>query len=750
MILAFSFLNPFLLWGTGLASIPLIIHILNKRRFKRIRWAAIEFLLRAEKETRRRMRFEQLLLLLLRMGVVALLAFLLSRPMASSEDLLGLGRRSTHHVIVLDDSGSLGERAGVGTVFDAARKKVLEISDQIGKTRGGDYLTLWRSSSTKPDLSARPVTTNLRSDLAEVLGSARATPDRFDPTALFEGLRRIDKALGTKTSRLSIYLVSDFRRVDFMGADGRLKQNLVKGLRGLRGGTGKMFFFPVTKTGQSNLGITSIKPLQARSIQKIPSRFEVEVFNFSREASPRTSLGFQVDGGARITRPLESIAPNSSRVEVFRVDFASAGSHVVQADLPMDRLGLDNRRALAVEVQDAAQILLVDGDPGERAELAETFYLASALDPSEDGASGFSVTRSDEYDFPQKKLDLFDLIVFANMGRLPEKEVQRVEAWVKKGGGLLVFTGDQVSVNSYNSLLWKDGKGLLPAPLDQVEGDMGKPLSPVITKAEDPLFVGMKDVLSKLLSLVSVGRYHDIARDPKGAAILGEGASVLLRLGDESGSPLLLEKKYGRGSVALMTTTADAAWTSWPGDFSYPVLMTRLAEQLLKPMDLRPFNLGPRGVWKLSLPAAEYRPALRILPLAVEGGGPDVELGVLARPDKEDPDFLKALVGPEEGRPWPMAGAWTLSVERVGLGTEKRFFSVSPWREEGRLETVPKKTFFAGLPAEMAKRATWVDGTSAAKAGFLVEEGEFWRVLAFALLGFLLLESFLAWRFGHH
>ncbi len=750
MILAFSLLNPFLLWGAGLASVPLIIHILNKRRFKRIRWAAIEFLLRAEKETRRRMRFEQLLLLLLRMGVVALLAFLLARPMASSEDLLGLGQRSVHHVIILDDSGSLGERSGVGIVFDAARKKVLEIADQIGKTRGGDFLTLWRSSSSKADLSARPVTITLRGELNEALAAARPTPDRFEPTLLFEGIRRIDNALGEKASRLSIYLVSDFRRSDLMGADGRIKQPLLKGLRGLRGGTGKLFFFPATHSGQANLGITRIKPLQARSIQKIPSRFEVEVFNFSKDVSARFPLGFQVDGGARVTRKMDPIPPNSSKSLVFSVDFASPGFHVIQADLPLDRLALDNKKALAVEVQDAAQILLVDGDPGERIELSETFYLGSALDPGEDGASGFSVTHTDEYDFPQKKLGSFDLIVLANMGRLPEKEVQRLEAWVRAGGGLLVFTGDQVSVNSYKSLLWKDGKGLLPAPLDQVDGDMAKPLSPVITQVEHPLFQGMNEVLSKLLSLVSVGRYHEIERDSKGSEILGEGTKVLLRLGDENGPPLLLEKKFGNGSVGMMTTTADASWTSWPGDFSYPVLLTRLAEQMLKPMDLSPYNLGPRGQWSLTLSAADYRPALRILPMEGDESGLSLERSLLAQPDKENPDDLKALIGPEEGRPWPKAGAWVLKLDRVGMGEAKRFFSVSPWTEEGRLETVPKKAFLAGLPSEMAERAVWVDEASAVKAGFLVDEGEFWRVLAFALLGFLVLESFLAWRFGHH
>ena len=64
-VLAISFINPFLLWGAGLASVPLIIHILNRHRYKTVHWAAMEFLLRAFKENRRKIRFQNLLLLLL-------------------------------------------------------------------------------------------------------------------------------------------------------------------------------------------------------------------------------------------------------------------------------------------------------------------------------------------------------------------------------------------------------------------------------------------------------------------------------------------------------------------------------------------------------------------------------------------------------------------------------------------------------------------------------------------------------------
>src|SRR5439155_11244454 len=60
LILAFGFITPaFALAGLLLASIPIIIHILNRRRYKTVPWAAMEFLLRAMKKNRRRLKFER-------------------------------------------------------------------------------------------------------------------------------------------------------------------------------------------------------------------------------------------------------------------------------------------------------------------------------------------------------------------------------------------------------------------------------------------------------------------------------------------------------------------------------------------------------------------------------------------------------------------------------------------------------------------------------------------------------------------
>jgi hypothetical protein len=80
--LAAAFLTPAFFWaGLALASIPIIIHILNRRRFKVVPWAAMEYLLAAMRKNRRRLKFEQWLLLAVRCLVLALLGFALARPL---------------------------------------------------------------------------------------------------------------------------------------------------------------------------------------------------------------------------------------------------------------------------------------------------------------------------------------------------------------------------------------------------------------------------------------------------------------------------------------------------------------------------------------------------------------------------------------------------------------------------------------------------------------------------------------------
>src|SRR6266481_6696679 len=98
-----SFLNPaYFFIGLALISLPIIIHLINRMRFKRIRWAAMEFLLKAQKRTRRRLIIEQLLLLALRCLLIALVGLLVSRFVGCGDS--NIGGKPNLHIVLLDDS----------------------------------------------------------------------------------------------------------------------------------------------------------------------------------------------------------------------------------------------------------------------------------------------------------------------------------------------------------------------------------------------------------------------------------------------------------------------------------------------------------------------------------------------------------------------------------------------------------------------------------------------------------------------
>src|SRR5262245_34247994 len=106
-----EFLNPgYLAAGGALVSAPIIIHLINRMRFKRLRWAAMEFLLKAQKRNRRRLIIEQLLLLLLRCILVALVGLLVGRLLerASATET---GRVLAYtHIVLIDDTLSMNDQ----------------------------------------------------------------------------------------------------------------------------------------------------------------------------------------------------------------------------------------------------------------------------------------------------------------------------------------------------------------------------------------------------------------------------------------------------------------------------------------------------------------------------------------------------------------------------------------------------------------------------------------------------------------
>src|SRR6516165_7376963 len=170
----FDFVHPGFLAGAALISSPIIIHLINRMRFKRVRWAAMEFLLKSQKRNRRRLIIEQLILLALRILLVLLAGLLLARFLGFS--FAGIFQpQNTVHVVILDDRLSMtdhwkSEEGDVKNSFQVSKQLIeKEIARPATQGRSANRLVVLRLSDPGEPFDQRLNEESLR-DLTAYLG----------------------------------------------------------------------------------------------------------------------------------------------------------------------------------------------------------------------------------------------------------------------------------------------------------------------------------------------------------------------------------------------------------------------------------------------------------------------------------------------------------------------------------------------------------------------------------------------------
>lgn len=149
------------------AAVPLLLHLLRRRTGTRVDFPAVRYLLRAEKEHAREVRLRNLLLMLLRVGIVLALAFAVAGPIGPFP---GVGHPPTAVAIVVDNSLSSAAAGADGPVLDqlgAGARAVLDAST------GGDELTLLTMDGAAVSGSAEALRTSL-SELRAIDGAGDA------------------------------------------------------------------------------------------------------------------------------------------------------------------------------------------------------------------------------------------------------------------------------------------------------------------------------------------------------------------------------------------------------------------------------------------------------------------------------------------------------------------------------------------------------------------------------------------------
>ncbi len=553
-----TFLNMAMLAALAAVLIPPLIHLLNRKRFDVVRWGAMQFLQVSER-TRRKVFLEEILLMIVRMGLIALMVIALAAPFDASrwlDFLADRGRRDI--VLVIDESYSMGYRGPNGTAHDAAKAWASALLDDL---RSGDTVAVI-SARQRPDVL---VELTQEFDMVRTAIQTLPTPRGGcdGPAAVHAAVQTLAKSTAT---RREVIVLSDGQRHGWADDTAMLGWELIGGRAGES--APRVWMVNLDLQRPADPPNRAVAPIRAsRAVASVGQMVTFRAALECRGAGaplPPGRLRLSVDG-----KPAGDVLPPTGKGEkgqlpfTVRHRFPTAGSHLVTIQSEPDALPGDNRQDFALEVLPQLPVLLVDGDPNLAANRRGADFLRDALAPARDPQPSVLVRVVSVADFDPAGLgrDLAGpgtaprVVVLCNVARLTVPQEAAVAAFLENGGSVLVTCGDRANAEAYNRDLHRGGKGWLPAALAETVGhvnDPAKAARPLPATFFHPALEMFREPQPGSLGDARFPRYWKLAVPSGGTAV-----TVARLTGD---APFLVEKPFGAGRVLQTCVPLDNTW----------------------------------------------------------------------------------------------------------------------------------------------------------------------------------------------
>ena len=549
------FLNATMLAGIAGALLPLVLHLLSRSRYRTVEWGAMMFLDGGDARVMQSARIKQWVLLLMRMGLVAALAMALAQPVMRGR-WGGLTRDArVNAVIVLDCSASMQFDEGGKTRMELARSAVLNILESL-KENSAAIVVL---GARDPEFMSQS-TTDLQ-QLAQKVLSLNEPTGRADLRA---GLERAIEILdrGPESSR-ELYVVCDRQASNWREVSSDAFRQSWRSKLERAGAQTRFFIVPVGSEKGDNLAIESVELLNPPAVKDQLVEIEVKVRNYGQ--SFRGNVDLKVEDKTTTI----SVAPESTAAVRVPMRFGGTGSRLLTASLTGAGLKFDDQMRAAIDVVDPIRVLIVSGDERGVALQNESDFLRIALAPHAAEARQKGDTAADKPHGDPCKVDVepverwneenlrnYQVVVLANVPQLSAAQALALEQFVYEGGGLWVAPGNLTRVENYNTLLYREGSGILPVKLSAATAEDGSEATTLqgISDFDHPMFRFLKGRPDPI-PLVTIGRYFPAEVRPRDARVLAQYSS---------GRPFLVETSAGRGRVLVMTTAVDADWGTLP------------------------------------------------------------------------------------------------------------------------------------------------------------------------------------------
>ena len=717
-----EFINPAFLTGSALVASPIIIHLINRMRFRRVRWATMEFLFESQRKNRRRVLLKQLLLLLMRILIILLFVFLVARPYVGTNLLLG--DEQTHDVIILDDSCSMNDRWADTSSFAQGRNTVLQLAQAAAAKPGTHKFTLLRLSRIgQPDLLRESIDYGA---LARIKGAMESMKATHGTHKLLKGIKEAER-LFTQDKGLnkSLHIISDFRAQDWLTEDA-----LAKKLTQIEEGEVTLNFIRTVNEQHQNSSLVDLQVKSRNVAADVPVQFVATIRNLGPGSTEAFEMEIDVNGTKLPAARLDPLPPGQSVKHPFEVRFDTPGKHVLKVSLPRDALPPDDERFMVLNIRDRIPAMVVKGEAEQQVD-----YISYALSPGGESRTGIEPVVRSPRALNSELLHGYPMIFAANVPKLQEAGAKALDTFVREGGGLAMFLGNQIEATYYNETLYASGEGFLPAPLASPRnikqdffGSTGR-----LQFETHPVFRVFEGERNPFIQAVRVTRVFALPDEWKP----GKNVTVIARL--STGEPYVLEKRHGEGRVILFLSGLGEEWTNWPKNPSFVITMLQLQSSLSR----RGLSGDASDVGlplELDLEAQKYGKDVTITLPAAAGDGSAVRL--TAAPSPDDPANLRIVFTETH-----YAGIYHTHLSPLTTPPEKHPYVFNIDAAEGDLKLIAKADLGERLRGvdfhfQNATDLQWIDAES--------DQHELLNLIVAALVFLMLGEQLLAYHLSYH
>lgn len=739
-LLAITFVHTAILGAAGLAILPIVIHLLMRSKPRLVIFPALRFVKLTHNANVARNRLKHLILLAMRMGAIALLAFVLARPKIETSAGMGAGiKEPVSAVVVLDTSGSMAYRVAGQTRLEDAKRLAVQLIESL--PRGSQVALLCPDSPGD--------TVELTGDTGFCAGQIQELTDRRGPAGedvhgpsmrtgqratmpplLARAYRSLEKATHP---RREIYVFNDCTSDSWsdlnMGAF--LEHDNVT-----------VYLFDVGAAENQDFLVSGAK-WQAQVVSPRQPPVVTASVRSGRLTGKRMLLMRMDRADNTLARAELDLADKLAVVkQVFKISPQDEGLHAGSLHLDCkDEIVEDNDHYLALDVGPLPQVLMIESQAvGDRG-----WSVGALVQAMFENSSLLSIVRVSAADFLKPATETADLerlsaahaVVLADVRVLGEKQWSAIQNYIGSGGTLITLLGpntDPAAMNVPAALAVLPVGGidkLMTTSSSPAPGAPEAPGTPCVYPAFDRKISRVLDVYRANVGKPQIDRelvyqFYAMASDKP----LPPGTVVLVQLADKAQSPLLLERQLGTGRSLMLTTTPQGAWSQWS--------QRETAVALFYSM-LMAYQRGLQRAYEFHMD----QPAAITVPVSLRGGSANITL-----PDNRGSMKLDVPANGVVPLPTRYLGHYRVELAAAtGSARQSVLYAVNFDPEEYALERIDPKDLTGAFPHNALVVARGETQLGAGRGKGPAAPKEIGPLIGLALLMLLIGESFFSNRF---